>query len=345
MKRPSKAYWAARAEKRMYGYMQEAERTASEIAAAYAESSKYIDGEITKITRAFQGVTGVSDAEAKRLLSAAEGMDVVTRLKTVVGGVSDPEVRKKLIARINAPAYSARIGRLAQLQKDIDLQCKALYSTEVRANTSHYRRLCREAYSRTMYDIQRGTGMGFGFAKMSGKRTDEILMQPWSGEHYSSRIWDNTQELADKLKCEILTGVLTGRAADVTALNIATRFGSSAFEARRLVRTDSAYIAGQAEKDSYTECGIEEYEFLATLDNKTSPRCRELDGKSFRLQDAVPGINYPPLHPWCRSTTVAAFGDEVYADMRRRARDKNGRPILVPANTTYSQWGKMAEGW
>ena len=41
---------------------------------------------------------------------------------------------------------------------------------------------------------------------------------------------------------------------------------------------DSAYIYEQATKDAYEECGVEWYEFLATLDGKTSEICRELDG-------------------------------------------------------------------
>lgn len=39
-----------------------------------------------------------------------------------------------------------------------------------------------------------------------------------------------------------------------------------------------------------------------------------------------------------RCTTVAEFDDEVIEGLQRRARDENGKPILVPQHMTYGQW-------
>lgn len=95
--------------------------------------------------------------------------------------------------------------------------------------------------------------------------------------------------------------------------------------------------------DSYKDCEIENYEFMATLDNKTSVVCRELDGKIFPVKDAVPGKNYPPMHPNCRSTTVCAFDDDKVT--KRVARDSSGKSYEVPSNMTYHEWEKQhAEG-
>ncbi|MBC1738736.1 minor capsid protein, partial [Listeria seeligeri] len=57
---------------------------------------------------------------------------------------------------------------------------------------------------------------------------------------------------------------------------------------------------------AYEENGTDEYRFLAILDSKTSKICRSLDDKIFKIIDAVVGVNYPPMHPHCRSTTVSA---------------------------------------
>ena len=67
--------------------------------------------------------------------------------------------------------------------------------------------------------------------------------------------------------------------------------------AKRLVRTETAYIYEQATKDAYEECGVEWYEFLATLDGRTSEICRELDGKHFKVRDAMPGKTLPADAP------------------------------------------------
>ncbi|WP_169313373.1 minor capsid protein [Acetivibrio clariflavus] len=56
--------------------------------------------------------------------------------------------------------------------------------------------------------------------------------------------------------------------------------------------------------ESYKRSGYKQYEFMATLDDKCCSVCRKLDGRHFRINKAVPGKNYPPLHDGCRCTTV-----------------------------------------
>ena len=43
---------------------------------------------------------------------------------------------------------------------------------------------------------------------------------------------------------------------------------------------------------------------MAKIDKKTSKICHSLNDKVFKVKDMIPGINAPPMHPWCRSTTV-----------------------------------------
>lgn len=80
--------------------------------------------------------------------------------------------------------------------------------------------------------------------------------------------------------------------------------GSGYKETQRLVRTELNYALNEATKIAYEEDEIEEYEFLAEIDNRTSAICKELNGQIFKVKDAVVGINYPSMHPNCRSTTM-----------------------------------------
>lgn len=52
------------------------------------------------------------------------------------------------------------------------------------------------------------------------------------------------------------------------------------------------------------------------------------------------GKNFPPLHSFCRCTTVAEFDSEVTEGLQRRARDEDGNSILVPQDMTYRRMGK-----
>lgn len=326
----------------MYGYMDDAELVARDIAKAYEQSMAYLVGETEKVMRSFQRLTGVSEAEAKRLLRGAKGKKAIDQINSMAENVADPKARQQL--HDNIAAYGARAKRLDDLAKDIDAKCEEIYKAENMASTKHYTKLADEAYLHSVYDLQVGTGLGFSFSMMPKSKIDEMLRNPWSGEHYSTRIWGNTQQLAEVLKEELLTGFMTGRAYDKTALNIAQKMGAGASEARRLVRTDSCYIANRAEQESYRECGIDTYIYVATLDRRTSKICRKLDGKRFPVAEGEPGKNMPPMHPWCRSTTIAGITDEVLAGLKRSARDpETGQTYTVPANMTYEQWGQYVQ--
>ncbi|MEG0369260.1 MAG: minor capsid protein, partial [Hungatella sp.] len=104
-------------------------------------------------------------------------------------------------------------------------------------------------------------------------------------------------------------------------------------------RTESCNLSNQMEMKSYEECGIETYIFVATLDLRTSSQCRELDGKRFQVSEQQPGANCPPMHPWCRSTTICNVDDNALAKMKRRARNpETGKNETVPADMTYEKW-------
>ena len=118
----------------------------------------------------------------------------------------------------------------------------------------------------------------------------------------------------------------------------------NAYCARRIVRTESAYVANAAQAKAYDEAGIDRYRFVATLDSRTCECCGALDGKVFELAKAKPGTNYPPMHPFCRSTTIADFGGDELEGLERRAKDKDGNTVKVPADMTYEQWKQGLSG-
>jgi len=169
--------------------------------------------------------------------------------------------------------------------------------------------------------VQRKVGFQFSFSAVDPKKIDLLLRSTWSGANYSARIWKNTQGLADEVKEQLIIGLLTGKREEEMAKEIANKYATGAFEARRLVRTESNFVNGQMQLAAYEECDAEQYEFVATLDLLTSEACRELDGKVFLVKDAKPGVNMNPMHPFCRSTTIIHLGGDVVPGLKRRARD------------------------
>ncbi len=52
------------------------------------------------------------------------------------------------------------------------------------------------------------------------------------------------------------------------------------------------------------QLSIKEYKYCAILDDRTSKICKELDGNTFLISQARPGVNFPPMHPNCRSFII-----------------------------------------
>lgn len=103
-----------------------------------------------------------------------------------------------------------------------------------------------------------------------------------------------------------------------------------------LVRTSLNQVANAASQQVYqsNQDVTNRYRYVATLDSRTSPICRALDGQEFEYGKGPT----PPQHFNCRSTTVPVIdyerlGIEPPKQGKRRSRDG-----LVPANQTYGQW-------
>lgn len=334
----SRDYWERRAAQDMYDRMGTAEETAAEMNAAINQTSAYLEKEVKAVMRGMQSF-GISEAEAKKILNAAGDGTALQRLRKAAQQVGDPDKREALLNAINsAGAYRYRITRIEELNRDINRQCRELYKTENRHITSALRNVAEDSYYHEIFSIQKGTGLGFSFSKFPRQDVDRILRSNWSGGNYSQRIWKDVSGMTARLKSELLVSMLSGRSGEKTARIFQEQFGVNAFCARRIVRTESAYVANAAQKSAYSEAGIDRYRFVATLDSRTCECCAALDGKVFDLAKAKPGTNYPPMHPFCRSTTIADFGDEELAGLERRAKDKDGNTVKVPANMSYEEW-------
>lgn len=335
------SYWENRAAWDMYHRMEDAEQTADLLAKVYRNSSMLLTHKAKDIFEKYMTKYGLSETQAWNLLNTMQDQTSMEELLNALRNKDSDKTKQELLRELEAPAYRVRIERLQDLLRQVDTVMQEVYQQEQLFDTSFFQNLCEDTYYHSIYSIQKRTGYGFSFSNISQKQISQVLSMNWSGSHYSQRIWKNTQELSETLKQELLVSLLTGRTDRETSEVIMNRCGAGAMQARRLVRTESCFLSGELTARSYEECGIEKYRYLATLDLRTSKICRELDGKIFSMKDRKAGKNYPPMHPWCRSTTISVIDEDELRNMKRRAYNpKTGRTETVPANMTYDQWYK-----
>ena len=329
-------YWINRANYLIYHHMSDAEQTADEIATLYRKASKWLIYEARKIFDRYQNTHSLTEAEARRLISLLQDPSSIDDLKRLL----EQEGRNKdILARLDAPAYQYRIDHLKQIQNQLDNVMTNIYQQEKVLAGDFFVDLAQDAYYRQLYEIQHNTSYAFSFAHIDRKQIDKVISMPWSGKHYSERLWKNQKTLTKALKEELLIDLVTGRPENEAVKILVNKFNQGIYETRRLVRTEAAFIAGELNALAYEECGLKHYQILATLDLRTSKICRPLDGRKYLLKDRQIGKNYPPFHPWCRCTTIVYISEDELKNLKRRALNpKTGRFELVPASMTYDEW-------
>jgi len=336
VKKRSNSYWESRAGERMASYHKDSNEIIYKINAAYDKAIQEINRDIENIFYQFARSGELTLEQTKRLLNQKIPNPLIKIYKKIIPYIGNDDMKQWFVNKINSRAYKARITRLEALKESVYANIKRVADVEVEQSQKLYINNLNKSYYRNTYDIQKGIGQVFDFSPLPGSFVEEVLKSRWSGKNYSERIWDNNEVLAAKLEEVVTSGLMSGKSSKRMAkeLEDMTMYGKYATE--RLIRTETTYITNQGELESYKAAGIEEYIFLATLDLRTSEQCRVHDNKKYKVSEAVPGENLPPLHPYCRSITRAYI--EGMKRGPRRARDPlTGKTYLID-NMSYDEW-------
>lgn len=332
LRKQTHAYWQKRSvertlesERQMLPYIRKTRQV-------YAKSAREITKQVQDIYAKYYRDNGF-DTQALREL-APQGD--VRRLKARM---------RKLGLETNLPDnYAYRVNRLEMLNMqmraeayDAGRQIKVLTGKTL-SNTY------QTSYYRTIYDTAKGIGYTPAFSRLNKETVSKVLDVKNYGKNFSERIWGRSQKLSDELQSIIGTAIATGQSPAKTARLIRERFNVSASSAERLIRTETNYFENQAELEAYKEMGVEEYQFLATIDTRTSEICQGHDHKTYKVSEAKVGVNMPPLHPNCRSSITPYFGKEWEPEVRIARNPKTGRNEYI-SNMSYEEWfGKITDG-
>lgn len=232
----------------------------------------------------------------------------------------------------------ARITRYQALEMQLNGILNNLYAINYEAyGKDKLIDIYKDQYLKTIFNIEQYQGFHQEFAQISNRAVEELINYPFSGASYSDRLWRQKDDLVFKLKDSIMNMIISGTNPSELSEEFAKHFNRKEYEAYRLLQMEEAFIVEQATLKGYTEDGIEEYEILATLDLKTSDICREQDGKVYKVSEAVTGVNSPPFHWYCRTTTMPYLG-EGYNDERIARNPITNKTEKVPASMKYKEW-------
>lgn len=330
-------YWEKRAEYRTHLAHKNSDQVIKEIGLAYDQAIKEINDEIDKIFYRYADRNNLTPEAAKELLNQVISQDEYSLLRKQAMSIKDKGLRKSLLAKLDSGGYRARINRLEALKQSIYISTKKAAAVELQKSTARYTEIVKDNYYRNIFDYQQGIGLAYNFSEVSSQRVKNIMDYNWSGKHFSSRIWENSEVLATKLQQTLTSGLMSGKSYRRMADEIKSQSQYGLFAAERLIRTESAYMIEESDKAAAEDRGTKERKFVATLDLRTSKSCQEHDGSIVPMDKSIPGKNVPPLHPYCRSVMIEVI--DGYEHQVRAAKDPiTGKPIPVDSNMTYRNW-------
>ena len=291
-------YWEKRSTELMQRLEKGTEKTINSIIQAYEQATKDINKEIRNIFKNYAKDSGLKKETLLQLLNKKElKTHYKNLLDAINNNITDENIKKKLLAKYNAPSYAYRISRYEALQQNIDIELKKLANIEQQLTEVRYIDTIKEGYYHTIFDIQKGTGLGFSFAQIDNRTINLLLNENWiDNANFSQRIWNNSEKLGEYLRINLTAASMSGKSIQKIAKELSEYMNVGLYNATRLVRTEVNHFANEAEMLSYEELDIEKYRFIATLDNRTCERCAELDNKVFNVKDRNPGKNCPPIH-------------------------------------------------
>lgn len=326
MAQKNRDYWGERQVKREAKAFTTIQDIEKEYKIALEKAKQNINKELSRIGTTYMKDNNLSYHKALKLLKGDEykvwKKDLHDYMKEYNKLLKTaPLEAKKLYLEIETLAARSRMSHLDSLKVQVDMEMvKLIFGVEDSAQNA-----LTSVYRDTFLEVTKDLGIN---AIVSRDKIKTVLDRPWSGANFSERLWSNTDKLAQTVKQEIVNGMIQGINLKTMTKRVSERFETAKKnDVERLLRTEVNYTLNQATLDGYKEAGIEKYEFSATLDSRTSQICSELNGEIFEIKKIAVGLNYPPMHPRCRSTTIPIID---YESLIKQGREEIEEKDLTP---------------
>lgn len=351
MAKKSSAYWQKRFSTLENAQNQYGQNTFHQIEPAFDKAERQIQAQIEAWYARYASNNGITLAEARKQLSAAELKELQWDVQEYIKYGQENAMNQQWMKELENASARFHISRLEALKLRTQQSLEVAFGNELDSLDGMVKKLYQSGYYHTCFEVQKGFNIGWEIGQIDERKLQKVISKPWAadGKTFSDRVWQSKTTMVNELHQQMTRTIIQGKAPDeaIKALSkyVSGKTKNAKYNAGRLVMTEQAFISSAAQKDAFNDLDVEEFEIVATLDSHTSDICREMDGKHFPMKDFQPGVTAPPFHVWCRSTTVPYFDDEWGRSGERAARGEDGKTYYVPADMTYPEWEKaMVDG-
>ena len=299
----NKSYWLKRSEELDKVTTKVEKEVMKELSALYRDAFRSIEKEVNDFMMKYAVDHKLDYTTVTQMLTPIDLAEYNQKIEELYAMYRDTgsEYIKIEIDRLNA---RAKITRLQALQDAINVEL-----TKV---THEYQMTLEDTLIGLFTEQYKEVSelLGIMAPVINREAIKTIIEYPYAGKMFSDRILDNKDALVKHIKQNLTAGIIRGDSIQKMSRQLKKDLNVLYYQAERLVRTETNYAMNQGHLKGYADSGVvEKYEFLAAIDSRTSKLCKNQNGKVYKLSDATVGVNYPPLHPNCRSTVIPVLED------------------------------------
>ena len=288
-------YWTKREAYKLKKGLKDLKKIEKELVNEYKKAMNEIGKEISNLFYKYAKDNNLSYSDARKHLNSSEFKEFKRDLKSYMKLIEETG-DEELLLELNTLAMKSRITRLEEIFYQCGKYINEIYESTNKRLQIAYSSTIKDNYYQTIYDIHKAIGVGASFSYIDNDMIKEILAFPWSGRHYSQRLWTNRTKLKNAMVEELTQMLIQGKGVKETSRALSKRLDADLKNCIRLINTEHSYFMETASQKAYDELDIDKYKILATLDKRTSKICQDLDGEVFNVKDAIVGVNMPPFH-------------------------------------------------
>lgn len=267
----------------------------------YRMAQRQLEAQISTWYQRFADNNGITLAEARRMLTGRELEELKWDVSQYIKYGKENAANKMWMKQLENASARYHVSRLEALKLQTQQSLETLFGNQLDTIDAAMKGIYTSGYYHTAFEIQKGAGVAWDFAALDDRKIRKVINKPWAadGKNFSERVWQNRQKLVGELNTELTRSIMLGEDPRKAIDAIAKKMGTSKANAGRLVMTEGAFFSSAAQRDCFSELGVEQYEIVATLDSHTSEICQEMDGRVFPMSQWEVGVTAPPFHVNC----------------------------------------------
>lgn len=291
-------YWKKRELANQLNQIKDEKETMSQIEKNFVITLADVEHQIKVFYERYSKTEGISIEEAQKRVSEHDVKAFQKKAKEYVKNKDfSPEANEEL------KLYNAtmRINRLELLKAEINLHLTNLTEDNNKEITDHLEKLGKTEYARQ-------AGILDTELRYSKEGIKAIVNSDYKYGNFSKTLWTNQKALMNTIEVMLRRSIIQGGNSTELVGRLRKQFDVGVYEAKRLLVTEAARVQGDVQIDSMEQAGYEEYVYLS--EPTACDICKPLDGQHFKIKDREVGVNYYPMHPFCKCSSAAYYDSE-----------------------------------